>query len=320
MRLPSLPWYTAPVLVLLGFAAGGILNLAHYEVIGDVVWGITLVAGSLPMFWEMLMALRRGHFGIDIIAIVAIASSIALHQYLAGIVILLMLSGGEALEIFALRRARKDLTSLINNAPMLAHKQVDGALIDVAVDAALPGDTIVIKPGESVPVDGQILKGRAMVDESKLTGEPIPVEKREGSNIMSGSICQDGVLTVRVLRASHESKYEQILRLVRDAEEKKAPFVRLADRYSVWFTSATFILAGVAWFLSNDPIRVLAVLVVATPCPLILATPIAFAAGISRAAKRGIIVKNGGALEKLGTARCFVFDKTGTLTLGVPKR
>jgi heavy metal translocating P-type ATPase len=180
------------------------------------------------------------------------------------------------------------------------------------------GDILVVRRGDAVPVDGVVVQGSSMVDESALTGEALPVAKSVGAEVMSGSISKDGVLEVRATRESRNSKYQRIVQLVRDAEERKAPFVRLADRYSVWFTGITFVMALGAWIISGDPVRSLAVLVVATPCPLILATPIAFAAGISRCARRGIIAKNGGALEKLGEAKTLVFDKTGTLTLGSP--
>lgn len=266
----------------------------------------------------MVQSMLKGKFGIDLIAMVAIITSLLLNEYLAGTVILLMLSGGEALEGYALKRAGKELTELISNAPTTAHKKESDRILDVPVESVQPGDTVIVKQGELIPVDGHVLSGVSMVDESMLTGEAIPSEKRLGSHVMSGSVAKDGVLEVRAEKASAQSKYQQIIRLVREAEASKAPFVRLADRYSVWFTALTFILAVLAWFLSKDPVRVLAVLVVATPCPLILATPIAFASGISRAAKRGIIVKNGGALEQLGEAKSLAFDKTGTLTLGTP--
>jgi heavy metal translocating P-type ATPase len=315
---PQLSWLALPLFVIAGLVLGGILRIGTYHAQSDLVLLLTLGLGSVPLFIESARSILRGHFGIDIIAVVAIVSSLVLHQYVAGSVILLMLSGGEALEVYALRRARRELKHLVDQAPRFAHRQQGSDIDDVSVDVLVPGDTVLVKPGEAVPVDGQVISGRAMVDESKLTGEAMPVEKSQGSQVMSGSVCNDGVLTIRVVKTSGDSKYQQIIRLVREAEEQKAPFVRLADRFSVWFTIVSFSLAGLAWYLSGDPQRVLAVLVVATPCPLILATPIAFASGISRAAKRGIIVKNGGALEKLGTARCFVFDKTGTLTLGIP--
>ncbi len=307
-----------PFLILTGLIGSGVALLTESHTVMDNILFATLILGSLPLFWGMIRTVLRGHFGIDLIAIVAIVASILLHEYLAGTVILLMLSGGEALEGYALRRARRELTSLIEGAPTIAHKAGPDGIVDVPVEEVQPGDLIIVKPGELVPVDGRIESGVSMVDESMLTGEALLIEKVRGASVMSGSVSKDGVLEVRALKPSTESKYQQIIRLVKEAEEHKAPFVRLADRYSVWFTGATFVLALLAWILSKDPVRVLAVLVVATPCPLILATPIAFASGISRAAKRGIIVKNGGALEQLGEARCFIFDKTGTLTLGLP--
>ncbi|HVW67223.1 MAG TPA: heavy metal translocating P-type ATPase [Candidatus Peribacteraceae bacterium] len=307
-----------PLFVLVGLAAAGIGYMTGNRNIADIILLITLIVGSIPLAIDIVQSMIHRHFGVDIIAIVAIISSLILHQYLAGTVILLMLSGGEALEGYALRRARKDLTDLIKNAPTVAHKDENGTMRDVPIESVKPGDIVIVKPGESIPVDGEVLEGSSMVDESMLTGESVPVRKHSGLHVMSGSVAKDNVLKIRALLPSSESRYQQIIRLVREAEQRKAPFVRLADRYSVWFTAITFILAAGAWFLSHDPVRLLAVLVVATPCPLILATPIAFASGISRAAGRGIIVKNGGVLEKLGEARSFIFDKTGTLTFGVP--
>lgn len=305
-----------PLFVLLGLTLFGITYALGLSQIDHVILLVTLVIGALPLLLEILQSMLRGHFGIDLIAIVAIVSALVLGEYLAGTVILLMLSGGEALEGYALKRARRELTSLIEGAPTVAHRKIGTEIDDVPVGAIVAGDTVIVKPGELVPVDGQVLAGTSMIDEAMLTGEAMLVEKAHGSHVMSGSLSKDGVLEIRALKPAGDSKYAQIIRLVQEAENRKAPFVRLADRYSVGFTAATFVLAGLAWLLSGDPVRVLAVLVVATPCPLILATPIAFASGISRAAGRGIIVKNGGALEKLGEAKCFVFDKTGTLTLG----
>lgn len=307
-----------PLFVLAGLIIAGLLWMNDMGGTADVILFWTLIIGALPLAWDIAVSMIRGHFGVDLIAIVAIGASLIFGQYLAGTVILLMLSGGEALEAFALRRARKELTHLINNAPTVAHKEVNGSVIDVPAESVNPGDIILVKSGETIPVDGIVTDGNAMVDEAALTGEAMPQQKQMGSSVMSGSIAKDGVLHVKATKASHESKYQQIIRLVQEAEEHKAPFVRLADRYSVWFTSLAFGLAAIAWFISKDPVRMLAVLVVATPCPLILATPIAFASGISKAAKRGIIVRDGGALERLGGAKCFVFDKTGTLTLGAP--
>ena len=310
--------FAIPGFVLGGLMLAGGFALAEMNSAADLTLLLTLSIGSIPLLLDILQSLREGHFGVDIIAIVAIGTSLVLGQYLPGTVILLMLSGGEALEEFALKRARKELTELISRAPQIAHRLSGQNVQDVRVEDVVVGDVVLVKPGETVPVDGEVIEGTAMVDESALTGESLPQKKAPGLRVMSGSVATDALMKVRALVPSADSKYSRIIRLVQEAEESKAPFVRLADRYSVWFTSATFVLALLAWFLSHDPVRLLAVLVVATPCPLILATPIAFAAGISTAAKRGIIVRNGGALEQLGEAKSFVFDKTGTITLGVP--
>lgn len=317
MTLPSLR-SAIPLFVLTGIASSGIAYVLDYPAAADAILLVTLTLGALPLLIEIIQSMLRKHFGVDIIAIVAIIASLLLHQYLAGTVILLMLSGGEALEGFALRRARKELTELVANAPTQAHKEENGSIREVPIESVVPGDIVIVKVGETIPVDGDIIEGTSMVDESMLTGESTLIRKTMRLSVMSGSVAKDGVLKIRATKDSSQSKYQQIIRLVREAEQRKAPFVRLADRYSVWFTALTFALAAIAWFVSGDPVRSLAVLVVATPCPLILATPIAFASGISRAAKRGIIVKNGGVLEKLAEAQSVVFDKTGTLTFGTP--
>lgn len=311
--------FIIPLVALFGLVFGGVLHFLGYENIDRLVWLATVVVGAILPILRMLKDLRHKHFGVDVIAIVAIVTSLALGQYLAGVVIVLMLSGGEALEAYALARARKELTALLANVPTIAHKKTGGDLTDIPVDELKVADIFVVKPGEVVPADGLIISGVSDVDESALTGESVPVEKKPGSQIFSGSINQDGALEIQTLRESKESTYEKIIKLVKQASESRAPVVRLADRYSVWFTAATFIIAIAAWQMSHDPIRLLAVLVVATPCPLILATPAAIMSGVSRAARRGIIVKSGGALEKLAEINAFIFDKTGTLTLGTPE-
>ncbi len=319
-RIPSwLSLDTAiPLFVLFGLFSSGVAYIQGMPELTHRILLVTLLLGSLPLFFEIAQSIIRRQFGVDLIALVAIASSLAFGEYLAGTVILLMLSGGEALESFAIRRARRDLTKLLERAPVRAHKKEGETIHDIPVEQIRVGDILVVRRGDSVPVDGIVVQGSSMVDESALTGEALPIAKSVGAEVMSGSISKDGVLEIRAVRVSRESKYQRIVTLVREAEDKKAPFVRLADRYSVWFTAITFVIALSAWILSGDPVRALAVLVVATPCPLILATPIAFAAGISRCARRGIIAKHGGVLEKLGEAKTLVFDKTGTLTLGSP--
>jgi len=308
-----------PAFVLTGLVVAGVFFFAGNGMVSSTILATVLFLGALPFMKDMVSSLFHQEFGIDLIAAVGILSSLLLGEYVAGCVILLMLSGGRTLETYALSRARKELSQLLSRAPTQAHRKKGKEIEDIPVEEVDVHNLIVVKPGETVPVDGLVISGKSMVDESALTGESLPVEKAEHMHVMSGSMNLDGVLEVRALKPSRESRYEQIVRLVREAEEQKAPFVRLADKYSVGFTAIAFLIAGLAWFFSQDPIRALAVLVVATPCPLILAAPIAFASGISRAAKRGIIIKYGDAMEKLAGAKSILFDKTGTLTLGVPK-
>ena len=317
--MKKVAYYILPSFAFLGLAIGCTLHLFGSLGLDNKVWMITLIIGTLPLIYKILKDIFCGHFGIDLIAIVAIVASFFMGQYLAGNIILLMLSGGEALEVYALKRARRELSNLISNAPTFAHIKKDGNLIDVNVDQVKIGDIIFIKTGEIIAADGIVVLGSSQVDESALTGESLPAEKEIGSSVFSGSINKSNILEVEVIRKPSESKYEQIISLIKKAEENRAPVVRLADKYSIWFTVITFSLATLAWFLAKDSVRLLAVLVVATPCPLILATPIAMISGISRAAKRGIIVKNGGALEVLAETNAFIFDKTGTLTLGQPE-
>ncbi len=289
---------------------------------GDIAnWILLAVAllGGIPLLWETLQQLFHREFGVDVIAILAIGGSIALGQYLAGALVVLMLSGGEALEAYALRRARSSLSALAERAPRAAHIWRDEELITIPAEQVEVGMVIVVKPGEQIPVDGTVTTGSSNVSEADLTGEPVPVRKSQGSLVLSGSVNLDGVLEVRASKRSTESKYAQIVHLVEEAQAQKAPIHRLADRYSVWFTIAAVSLTGLAWALSGDSVYALAVMVCASPCPLILATPIAIMSGIDLAARNGIIVKSGACIEQLGSVDIVVFDKTGTLTLGMPK-
>ncbi len=307
-----------PFVVMIGLAVATGITLVGQPLLAHTLVFWILLIGIIPFLKNILVSFAHKEFGVDLLAAVSIISSLVIGEYIAGAVILLMLSGGEALENFALGRARKELSHLLANAPTIAHRKKGQTITDIKAEEVKVDDILVIKPGEVIPVDGIILNGASTVDESALTGESIPVEKTVHAHVMSGSTNGAGLLEVRALHASKDSNYERIINLVRAAEKEKAPFVRLADRYSVWFTLIAFIVAGLGWIISGDPARALAVLVVATPCPLILATPIAFASGISRAAKRGIIIKNGRVIEQLAKAKSFLFDKTGTLTLGTP--
>ncbi len=289
---------------------------------GDIAnWTLLVVVllGGIPLLWEIFQQFLCREFSVDVIAMLAIAGSLLLGEYLAGAFIVLMLSGGEALEAYALRRARSSLSALAERAPRTAHIWRGDELVSIPAEQIEVGMEIVVKPGELIPVDGIVTSGSSSMSEADLTGEPVPVRKTPGMLVLSGSVNLDGVLEIRASKRSAESKYAQIVHLVEEAQAQKAPIHRLADRYSIGFTLAEVALASLAWALSGDSVYALAVLVVATPCPLILATPIAIMSGIDLAARNGIIAKSGAAIEQLGEVDVAVFDKTGTLTLGIPK-
>jgi heavy metal translocating P-type ATPase len=278
-----------------------------------------LLLGGIPLLWETVQQFLHKEFSVDVIALLALTGSLLLRQYLAGAFIVLMLSGGEALEAYALRRARSSLSALAERAPRSAHIWRGDELVSIPAEQIEVGMEIVVKPGELIPVDGVVTSGSSSVSEADLTGEAVPVRKTPGMLVMSGTVNLDGVLEIRASKRSAESTYAQIVRLVEQAQAQKAPIHRLADRYSIGFTIAAVALAGLAWALSGESIYALAVMVCATPCPLILATPIAIMSGIDLAARNGIIAKSGAAIEQLGEVDVAVFDKTGTLTLGMPK-
>ncbi len=297
---------------------GLILDLANYNGAAHWVLGTGALALTIPLVRDMVKTLQAGHFGIDVLAATAIITSVVLHQYWAAIVIVLMLTGGESLEEYAEKRAKNELTSLLARRPKKAHLLKGRKSTDIKASEIKTGDKLVILPGEVVPADAVILEGSTSLDEASITGESVPVAKSVGDDIVSGSVNLDGQLTVRALHRAADSQYEQIIKLVRGATSSQAPFVRLADRYSVPFTAIAFFVAGAAWFATGDAIRFLEVLVVATPCPLLLGAPIAIISGMSRAAKHGIIIKTGSALEQLAAVQTIAFDKTGTLTAGRP--
>ncbi len=286
---------------------------------GDLIWAAAIVLTLIPLTWSVLRTLMNGDVGVDAIALVAMVGALALGEYLAGAVIALMLSGGNALEAAAGRRARRELTALLERAPRIAHRREDSKIEEVSVGKIAVGDRIVVRAGEVVPVDGAVQSERAVIDESTLTGEPLPVTHGRGSTISSGTLNAGEAFDMRASRTSSESAYAGIVALVKDAEQQRAPFVRMADRYAAILLPVTLVIAGAAWAFSGDPVRALAVLVVATPCPLILAAPVALISGVSRAAHIGVIAKGGGTIEKLGEARTVLLDKTGTLTHGRPE-
>jgi heavy metal translocating P-type ATPase len=307
-----------PLLTAAAIAAGGAAHLAGEPRAGDAVWTVALVAVLVPLTIAVARSLRSGDVGVDAIALLAMAGALALGELLAGAVVALMLSGGNALEAAAARRARRELTALLERAPRIAHRRTDGGVEEVGVETVVPGDVVIVRSGEVIPVDGVVASGRAVIDEAALTGEPLPVRRAAGGSVRSGTANAGEAFDLRTTRAASESAYASIVRLVRDAESQRAPFVRMADRYAAFLLPTTVLLAGGAWALSGDAVRALAVLVVATPCPLILAAPIALVSGVSRAARAGVVVKGAGAIEQLGRARTVLLDKTGTLTLGAP--
>ncbi len=284
----------------------------------------------------MVRRLLGGRWGIDILAVTAIVSTVLVGEFLASMIIVLMLAGGTALEDYAAGRAKGELTALLERVPQTAHRERNGAAgtdtdandtganntagnhEEVAATDVRVGDILLVKPGEVVPLDGVLLSGSGTFDESSLTGESLPVERTAGDPLMSGSLNGEAAVRMRVTALLEDSQYSRIVALVREAADSKAPMVRLADRYAVPFTAFAYVLGGAAWMISGSPARFAEVLVVATPCPLLIAAPVAFLGGMSRAARTGIIVKYAGVLERLGRVKTAAFDKTGTLTHGRP--
>ena len=309
-------WWLA--LSIVGLAAGGVLALVFDEDrAAGFVWAATTVVGVVPIARDVVGGLIRREPGVDLIALIAMVTALALEEYLAGAVIALMLATGHALEAYADRRAHAELSSLLARAPRVVTRYEHDELVTVSIDEVHQGDRLLVKTGEVVPVDG-VLMGDVVLDESALTGESRPVDRPHHDLVRSGAVNAGGGFDLRATASAEDSTYAGIVRLVQAAQDEKAPAVRLADRYAAIFIPVTLVIALGAWVASGDPLRFLTVVMVATPCPLILAVPIAIVAGISRSAKRGIIVKGGGALETLARGSVLMFDKTGTLTSGVP--
>lgn len=310
--------YKLFALVLDGGLIALVLDLLGHDKAAHILLIGLCVFALLPLLHKMWQDVRHGTYGVDILAATAIITALVMGEYWAAVVIVLMLTGGEALEDYAEKRAKKELDALLEREPQQAHLvKSRGKVVDVRVSHVHVNDRLEIRPGEVVPVDAVILEGEADFDESSLTGESVPQAKGPDDTILSGAVNTNGVLLVRATHTAQDSQYQQIIKLVEAANAESAPFVRMADRYSIPFTIFAFALAGGAWAWSGDSLRFLQVLVVATPCPLILAAPIAVISGMSRAAKHGIIIKTGGALERLAAVKTVAFDKTGTLTEGV---
>lgn len=272
---------------------------------------------AISMFIEMIKTLRSGRYGVDLLAIIAIASTLIIGQYWASLIIVVMLVGGESLEDYAAHRASRELHKLLENSPTIAHKKVGDSYEDTPIDDIDIDDVLLVKASEVVPIDGVVLEGDSWFDESSLTGESEPVTKAIGDEVLSGSINGETAVLIRASKKASDSQYQKIVQLVKESEATPAQFVRLADRYAVPFTIVSLLIAGAAWLISGDMTRFAEVLVVASPCPLILAAPIAFVGGMSRSSRNGLLVKNGTTIEKLSLAKTVAFDKTGTLTTGI---
>jgi heavy metal translocating P-type ATPase len=312
---------------LVAFAAIGILvgllalpfgvNL-YGEGLTHWIFALVTIGGGAPLVLATLGELLRGHIYADVVAALAIVGSALLGQFEAGAIVVLMQSGGEALEDYGLQRASRSLENLLKRAPTIAHRKVGSDYVDLPVAEVNVRDILLVRPGDIVPVDGVVLEGQGAVDESALTGEPVPLDKLPGDELLSGTINLSGALVMRATKQAKESKYELIVKMVEQAQTEKAPISRLADQYAPGFTFVTLALAAAVYGFSHDWVRVLAVLVVATPCPLIIATPLAVLSAINRAARKNIIVKSGASIEQAAGVEMVIFDKTGTLTIGRP--
>jgi heavy metal translocating P-type ATPase len=297
-------------------AVGAVVHATGASLAGDRLWMVSGALGAAYSLWMTADSLRAGRLGVDVIALLALVGALTVGEYLAAGVISVMVTSGRALEGWSAGRAHRDLRVLLERAPMFAHRYQAGTLQSVSVEELVPGDQLLVGTGELVPTDGNLLSG-AVLDESALTGESLPVERAAGDPVRSGVVNASSAFDLRVTAPAMESTYAGVIRLVSEAEASQAPFVRLADRYALWFLAVTLAAGGAAWAVAGAA-RAVAVLVVATPCPLILAAPVALVAGLSRCARRGVVVKGGGVLERLGRCTTLLIDKTGTLTTGRP--
>jgi heavy metal translocating P-type ATPase len=299
-----------------GLASGLALPMLGQPAWQGWVWAAFTVPVLLTLLYDIVSSLRRGEVGLDIVAALSMTAALAVGENLAAVVVALMYSGGQYLEAFADRHARREMTAILARVPRTAVRHRSGRLEEVSLDAIVPGDRLLIRQGDVVPVDGAVASGVAVLDQSALTGEPIPVQQRAGDEVMSGSTNAGEAFDLVASHYAAQSTYAGIIRLVEEAQRSKAPMSRLADRFAMLVLAVTILISGLAWYWSGDPVRAVAVLVVATPCPLILAVPVAIVSGLSRAARYGILIKGGKAIEALARVYSLVIDKTGTLTDG----
>ena len=319
---------TLIAVALTGLALGLAAMFSGKGELARWLWAAGTAPVALALLVSMIRDLLAGRLGVDAVAFLSMSAALLLGETLAGCVVAVMYAGGNVLEDYAVWRAERDLKSLVDRAPRVAHRkslraapgqaptQRNGVIEDVTIDQVAVGDLLIVRGGEVVPVDGVIASASAVLDESAVSGEPIPVNRSAGEAVLSGSVNAGDTFELRATAAAGESTYAGIVRMVTAAQTAKAPFIRLADRYALLLLPVTIVVAGLAWACSGDPIRGLAVLVAATPCPLILAAPVAFISGVSQAARLGILIKGSGALEALARTHTVMFDKTGTLTVG----
>jgi heavy metal translocating P-type ATPase len=312
--------YPIPIFATIGLLLGIIIHyVLNYPDIAHWIWLIVLVIGGAPIIFETIKGMLHKHFASDIIATLAIITAIMTNEAFPGVIIVIMQSGGRALEDYAFRKATSSLDELMARSPKKARRKInDNEIEDIKVEEIRIGDHLVIRPGDLVPVDGTIVSKTAQIDESSLTGEPLSKVKYAGEEVFSGTVNTDEIFEIIAKRISEDSQYSKIVKLVKKARQEKAPLQRLADKYAVWFTPITLAVCGLGWLLTQNPQTILSVLVVATPCPLIFATPVAIISGINKASKQSIIVKSGAAIEQLSKVDAVVFDKTGTITYGTP--
>ncbi len=306
-------------LVFCGLIIGSSLRLIfNRPEVAEYLFLVTLIVGGAPLVYKTLRGMLQGKFATDILAMLSIITALLMNEAFPGVIIVLMQSGGEALERYGLNRASFSIKQLMERAPKIARRKKEGQLQEVHVEEIQVGEILIVRPGDLVPLDGTITEGRAFIDESAITGEPLARVKGVGEMLMSGSVNVGDAFEMRADRVASQSQYAKIVALVLRAQNEKAPIQRMADRYAQFFTPLALLVAAMGYFITGDRTTILSVFVVATPCPLILAVPVAVLTAMNRAALRGIIVKTGSAIEQVGRADCIVFDKTGTLTFGTP--
>ncbi len=318
MKLSNKIGALIPFFALLGLILGLFFYFLDHHFLADTIWKVVLILGGAPIVYRTFRGMLRGEFASDIVAMLAIITALFLGQVFAGAVVVLMQSGGEALEAYGLRRASSSLEALLKRAPRYAFLKKNDSLEKIDIQKVQKGDILMVRPGDLIPVDGTIVSGFAEIDESALTGEPLAKSKTVDTQVFSGTIDVNGAFEMRADKISEESQYQKIVELVKKAQLEKAPIQRLADRYAIYFTPFTLLMGLLGYWITRDFTTILSVLVVATPCPLILATPLAILCGINKSAKHGIIVKGGASMEQVGGTKAALFDKTGTITFGAP--